>query len=80
MRGVAYFQLGQHNQAIADFNKSIELNPKFAMAYFGRGAANVSIGNKEDAKKDLFKAIELDASLKDKAMELSEQYQLDLSD
>jgi tetratricopeptide (TPR) repeat protein len=68
------------NQAIADYSKSIELNSKCTIAYFNRGAANISIGNKEEAKKDLSKAIELDASLKNKVMELSKQYKMDLSD
>jgi tetratricopeptide (TPR) repeat protein len=65
-------------QAIADLSKGIELNPNYAFAYFERGCANISIGNKEEAKKDLTKAVELDASLKDKAMELSEKYELGL--
>jgi len=30
-RGMAYLQIGDHDRAIADYNRAIELNPQFAM-------------------------------------------------
>jgi tetratricopeptide (TPR) repeat protein len=47
-RGNAYSDLKQHEKAIEDYNKAIELNPKLAPAYANRGItrllANVAIG------------------------------------
>ena len=37
MRGLSYGIKGQHDLAIADFSKAIELNPKEEQAYFNRG-------------------------------------------
>ena len=34
--GNAYMAKGQNDRAIEEFNKSISLNPSFAMAYSGR--------------------------------------------
>jgi hypothetical protein len=50
------------------------------MVYFVKGAANISIGNKEQAKKDFLKTIELDESFDDEVMALSKKYHLGLED
>ncbi|MGA3207330.1 MAG: tetratricopeptide repeat protein [Syntrophales bacterium] len=59
-RGVAYASLDNYRQAIGDYDKAIELDPKFAKAYDNRGAAYGSLGNYRKAIEDCSKAIELD--------------------
>jgi Flp pilus assembly protein TadD len=51
--------LGNYYQAISDFNKALELNPKGAMIYLGRGIAYNNWGNHQQAINDCNKAIEL---------------------
>jgi tetratricopeptide (TPR) repeat protein len=36
-RGITYGQKGEPDQAISDFNKALEIEPKFALAYYDRG-------------------------------------------
>jgi tetratricopeptide (TPR) repeat protein len=36
-RGNAYTGKGQYDQALADYNKAVEINPKFAPSYSNRG-------------------------------------------
>jgi tetratricopeptide (TPR) repeat protein len=36
-RGNDYFDKGQYDQAISDFNKALEINPNLALAYYIRG-------------------------------------------
>ncbi len=43
-RGVAYKSLGNYTQAIADFNKAIEINPRLGEAYNNRGVAYKNLG------------------------------------
>ncbi|MGI9568856.1 MAG: tetratricopeptide repeat protein, partial [Desulfobulbia bacterium] len=38
-RGIAYYNKGQFDKAIADYKKAIQLNPKDAAAYYRRGNA-----------------------------------------
>ena len=59
-RGNDYAKLGNHKQAIEDFKKAIELNPKEGDFYRKRGASYFVLGNHNQAIKDYDKAIELD--------------------
>lgn len=34
--GVAYYNKGQYDAAISDCNNAIEINPKYALAYYNR--------------------------------------------
>jgi tetratricopeptide (TPR) repeat protein len=45
--------------AIADYNKSIEINPNLAQAYNNRGIARSALGDKEGAIEDFQKAVNL---------------------
>ena len=36
-RGLAYAKKGQHDRAIADYNKAIQINPRLAGTYNNRG-------------------------------------------
>ena len=58
-RGIAYGNKGDYDKAIADHNKAIELDPKYAKAYNNRGADNAD-RDYEKALADYNKAIELD--------------------
>ena len=54
---------GQNNDlstAIINFTKAIELDPKYANAYFNRGIAYSSLKKYPEALADYTKAIELD--------------------
>ena len=43
---------GQHEAAVADYDRAIELNPTDAAAYYNRAAANVSLGRISAARAD----------------------------
>ena len=44
---------GSHREAIEALNLAIEKNPRFAEAYFIRGACQYTLGNYRDAGEDL---------------------------
>jgi len=58
-RGFDYYQIGRYDQAISEFSKAIEINPRLAIPYNNRGAAYLSKGEYEQAILDLSKAIEI---------------------
>ena len=58
-RGFAYDEKGDHDKAIEDYNKIIELNPEDADAYLNRGNAYYGKGEFDRAIEDYSKAIEL---------------------
>ncbi len=55
-RGVARAALGDYDEAIADFDAAIRLNPETAMSYLDRGFARDALGEKDAAKADFEKA------------------------
>ena len=64
-RGIAYSQLEQYQQAIADFNKAIEINPGLEQPYYNRvivyqdrGLAYLVLGQYQEAIADFNKVIE----------------------
>jgi tetratricopeptide (TPR) repeat protein len=61
-RGYAHTKKGEHNEAIEDYTKSIELNPRPA-AYNNRGLAYKGLGQYEEAIQDFNQAIDLYSSL-----------------
>lgn len=57
-RGLANARLGRSAEATRDFTKAIELNPRFAHAYFSRGQTQL-FSNFEGARLDYLKALEI---------------------
>ena len=51
-RGIAKHHLKQYKEAIADYDKAIELNPKEAQAYNNRRLAYLELGKKKEADAD----------------------------
>jgi tetratricopeptide (TPR) repeat protein len=58
-QGVAYLDRQRYDEAIAEFNKAIEIDPSFADAYYNRGIANSKKGNLDQAISDYTKAIQI---------------------
>ena len=58
-RGIAYGEKGQYDQAISDFNKAIEINPRYEKAYSNRGIVYRLKGQYDRAISDFNKAIEI---------------------
>jgi tetratricopeptide (TPR) repeat protein len=56
---LAFAELGDHQKAIKDFDKAIELNPKDADAYSNRGFTYGKLGDSGKAIRDLKTAARL---------------------
>jgi len=52
---------GEITQALADYNKSISINPRLAMAYYGRGLAFYASGRCDKAIADFDHAIAINS-------------------
>jgi lipoprotein NlpI/uncharacterized RDD family membrane protein YckC len=57
--GIAYYKKGQYQQAISNYNKAIEINPRYAEAYTNRGVAYGEKDQYGKAISDFSKAIEI---------------------
>ena len=58
-RGIAHANKGKYDKAISDFDRAIEIQPKYAKAYFIRGLTYSKKGQYEKAISDFNKAIEI---------------------
>ena len=58
-RGVAYFEKGEYDRAIQDFNEAIHLSSNAEAAYYGRGLAYKKKGDFDRAIQDFNEAIRL---------------------
>jgi len=67
-------RIGNHDQALADLGKVIEIDSSFADAYYLRGITYSEIGEREKAFSDLEQSIELGlaAAMKQRAVEILE--------
>jgi len=59
-RGIARLEEVEHDHAISDFTKTIEMRPGFAMAHFYRGRTYFRKGEHDKAIADYTRAIEID--------------------
>ena len=62
-RGTAKAVFEDYDGAIEDYDMSIELNPKYAKAYYDRSQAKQALGQYEAAEADSAKAKELDPKI-----------------
>ena len=58
-RGVAKFNLEDYQGAIADYTKSLEINPQYASAFVNRGISRELVNDLEGACRDWRKAVDL---------------------
>jgi len=58
-RGNVYADKGKYDLAIADFDRTIELEPDYANPYYGRGLIHRMRGEKEEAISDFERFLEL---------------------
>jgi tetratricopeptide (TPR) repeat protein len=58
-QGRVYLIKGKYDQAISEFNKTLEINPKDSEAYKNRGTAYMNKGNLDQAISDYTKALEI---------------------
>lgn len=54
-RGVEFQLNGQCEEAISDYNKAVEIDPEYALAYFNRGVAHFKKGDYEKAWEDVLR-------------------------
>lgn len=54
--GMRHVEMGQYQDAIRSFQRAIDLDKKFALAYAGMGVAYANLNNKKEAKKNVSKA------------------------
>ncbi len=45
--------MGKYEEAVADYTKAIELNPKYGLAYFNRAVARLKTGDRDGSVEDL---------------------------
>ena len=61
--GLTYLNKGQYAQAIADYNRALEINPRSALVYTNRAQAHYSLKDYSKAWDDVQKAQELGAKI-----------------
>lgn len=58
-RGIFNYNEGRYDQAISDFTRTLEINPKLGNVYYNRGAAYWVKGEYDNAISDFNKALEI---------------------
>lgn len=61
-RGVAYYYLGRYREALQDFDKALELDPRNAKSWLMRGSLHMRAEESERALADFNRALEIDPS------------------
>ena len=62
MRGKSLVNIKQYEKALPDFDRALELDPKAAKPYHGKGTIYYFQKKYKDALKEITKSIELDGS------------------
>jgi len=62
-RGTVHLQLGHLDEALADFTKTVQLDPRNAFAWINRGSVRQAKGDTEGALDDYTRAIEINPEL-----------------
>jgi len=57
--GDCYDYLGQHEQAVANYDQALRIDPNHADAWFSKGMSLKSIGRDEEATQCIARSIEL---------------------
>ncbi|MBI4646055.1 MAG: hypothetical protein HY738_05515 [Bacteroidia bacterium] len=65
LRGLAFSHYNQYDMAIRDYNKAIELNPRYKNAFFDRGMARLIAHDYENALNDFTQVLKFDSSAAD---------------
>lgn len=55
-RGVFYYNVGEINKALIEFNEALKINPCYPEAYYERSKTYYQLGEQEKAKNDLITA------------------------
>jgi Flp pilus assembly protein TadD len=58
-RGLAFYNLKQHQQAITDFNQAIQIDPQYAEAYNNRGNAYYALEQYQQAEAQFTESLKL---------------------
>ena len=58
-RGVVYYKMGEYQKATKDFSQAIQLNPRYALAYYNRGNAYNAAGDLDRSLADFNRSIEI---------------------
>jgi tetratricopeptide (TPR) repeat protein len=61
--GMKWYKKGQYDQSIENFNRAIEIDPEYSMAYASRGLVWVKTGKYDRAIEDYNTAIEINPEL-----------------
>src|ERR1700690_2170341 len=75
-RGVAYYERGEYDRAIQDFEQAIELNPKYALAFNNRCAAYHDKGEYDRAIQDCNQALKFNPKYADALFNRGNTYQV----
>jgi tetratricopeptide (TPR) repeat protein len=62
-RGLVYLRLGSLRDAVRDYDSALDTNPDLSNALYGRGLAELRLGDKARGQADLAAAEKLDASI-----------------
>jgi tetratricopeptide (TPR) repeat protein len=62
-RGLVHMRLGSPEDAVEDYNSALRINPNMASSLYGRGLAELSMGEKAQGQDDLAAAQKLDKGI-----------------
>jgi tetratricopeptide (TPR) repeat protein len=72
--GLAYFDLGRHDDAIRELERVVKSGPKMSDAYFSLGTAYLETGRLDEALETLSRGTQVDPSRADLRVQLARAY------